>query len=215
MIIELSGTPGSGKDSIIELLKKNEYSNLETIDEAEHFKEPYDFDHDIALKMLWSILNTYSTFIQVVNEKQMSDSRLIIFNRGLFDRIAWARLIRTENKEYCAVSEDIEKYLKKVLFLNRMDLVFLMLTSYEKVKERREKYQLRPNKTFRVVNCDTIDNLNKIYRDLYDEFKSDFPFVLLDDSSQNLSLEQKLTIVKSNIDNTKIPVLNSGVLSKI
>jgi len=198
MIIEFSGTPSAGKDATIEAMRQNKkISSLNVVDES-FLRSPFD-DKDFELGILWTIFDTYSEVNQVFNKKASLSSSLTIFNRGLFDRIAFTRLLCSENKHYAEVSKQLEKWLKESHLLHQLDFIFLFLTSYEKAKNRKLKFKLRPNSTFRIVNSRVIEKLNESYLSLNAELGSELPIIIIDDLNHDLSIEQKLSSVSSHI----------------
>ncbi len=59
------------------------------------------------------------------------------------------------------------------------------------------KFRLRPDSKFRIINPITINRLNTIYIELYEELKDKLPIIVIDDINVDLSLEQKASIVAS------------------
>ncbi|GAA6614522.1 hypothetical protein [Scytonema sp. NUACC26] len=199
MIIELSGTPSAGKNSIIKRICLNDKDPVNcliiTQDDDEFTMKNSNFD----LRILWGIFDTYLKTRKAINTHDPLQERMLIFNRGLFDMIAWTRLLRSNNECYAEVANYIEKWLITHLFLFQTDMIFLFLTSYEKILTRREKYKFDSNGTPWVINPNTIGKLNEIYLELFLEFRRDFSIIVIDDVNENLSLEQKFTIVRSHL----------------
>lgn len=196
MFIEISGTPGSGKSSVITELRHRYTCQI--------IKPKYvgSFETEkVELTMLLSILGTLAAVNELRESNSYSSSRLIVIERGLFDRIAWARLLAMQNERYTQVAQDLEMALRESLSHIQVDLVVLALTSYDKVRSRRKsKYDQHPNRVFKVVNPHTIEKLNTIYSDLYTEFNDTIHIVKLDDLSQDLFFDQKLATVTYEID---------------
>lgn len=187
MFIELSGTPGSGKSFILaelcqrytcQIIEDNYVESLQNID----------------LKILSSILGTLTSVTKSCSSGDFDGSRLTLVERGLFDRIAWARLLAVKNERYVGVAQDIEMTLRESLSHIRVDLIVLMLTSYGKVRNRRQGNDQHP-----IVNPGTIEILNAIYSELYDEFNNSLHIVKLDDRDYDLLLDHKLATIMHEI----------------
>lgn len=187
LIIEFSGTPSSGKNSLIQPLKNIKKMNIEVIEES---NIPDEFDFDIRnheLRTLWRIFDTYLRTIKIVKYASVDFQKTLIINRGLFDRIAWSRLLAHENKCYEQVAKDIESNLKR--HLHQINFIFLLISPYEKVKMRRIERGLGFDEVF--VNLNTIGLLNEIYIELFQEFSSEINIVKIDDTDQDISIKEK------------------------
>lgn len=199
LVVELSGTPSSGKDTIIKRVYQSErYAPLNIVDESV-LQCPIK-NNSLELEILWTVFDTYSTVNRVLVGKDSSPISLTIFNRGLFDRIAFARLLRIENAKYAAIAEDIETWLKDNKLLYECKVIFLFLTSYEKAIIRKKQFKLSEDSKFQIVNPKVIEKLNDIYLSLYDELKNDLHIIKIDDLSQDLDLDQKFFIVTSYLE---------------
>jgi len=190
---EFSGTPCSGKDSILSELAKASVINI--IDESARKcslpKELFD------LEILWTVFDTYDKYKNLIYSHNVNNLPSI-FNRGLFDRIAFIQLLKNLNDSNDYVSDKIENWLLKEL--NTIESsVFLFLTSYELAKERKVKYRLRPDSNFQIVNEEVITKLNSIYESLYTNYKNDLNIILIDERKNELSLSSKCELVRKHI----------------
>ena len=115
MIIEFSGTPSSGKNSLIQYLKETEIHKVEVFEES-NIADELDFDiQNHELRTLWRILDTYLRIIHTVKYSSTDPNTIFIVNRGFFDRIAWSRFLAYKNKYYERVAKDAESNLRKYL----------------------------------------------------------------------------------------------------
>lgn len=203
MLIELCGTPSSGKSATVEALKQNgSYTPFRLIEES-ILRCPFD-DSNFELGVLWTIFETYAEANRLASSNgTITDNGLTVFNRGLFDRIVFSRLLRAEDTRYAELAERAEKWLKGSKQLLCFDKIFLFLTTYEKARERKLLFKLRQNSTFRIVNPTVIGRLNTIYLELYAELSDRLPIIMIDDLNNNLSLEQKVSIVTAHIDSQR------------
>lgn len=203
--IELSGSPSSGKNSIIrELHHTNIFDHCEVI-EATSYKQPHlRGSENFEVKVLWSIFETCNVVKNNLEAETISSADLILFNRGIFDRLAWARLLQIENRNYRTIVNDIESWIIRQDVLRELNMIVLLLTPYEKLITRRKNKSIS-----RVINPMTIDRLNRIYLDLYDEMKNDVPIVLLSELENALSLSQKVQAIKTRLNRILLPQFDS------
>jgi|GEM_PF-4050251 len=202
MILELSGTPSAGKDSIIRMLCDNKkYGDYQVItqDDEEFTIKNSNFD----LRILWGIFDTYSKIKSSFSNRSYQGQNIIIFNRGLLDMIAWTRLLRFNNQHYMEIADYIDKWLKAHTFLLQTDVIFLLLTSYDKILSRRKQYTTDTNSIPWIINPKIINKLNEIYLEIFIELQHNLPIIIIDDLNNNLSLEEKFSIVSSYIGKNK------------
>lgn len=198
MLVEMSGTPSSGKTSVINKLSSFDSHNFKVIN-----GESSTFDYknsNFEIKIFWSIFDTYSKVRHSGCFQDHAVTKWTIFNRGLFDRIIWAKLLSTVNNNLAEEAKHLEQWLKKQATIYRSDLIFLFLTSYEKIIARKPQYLEQYPQPPWVVNKITIQKLNSLYIELFEELKDDLKIVMIDDLRGDLSLEQKISIVKGYIN---------------
>lgn len=187
---EFSGTPCSGKDSILAELSKASIINI--IDEsAQKCSLPKGlFD----LEVLWTVFDTYDKYKNLDYTQNLPS----VFNRGLFDRIAFIRLVKYINNSRLDVYDKIENWFLEELKTKESN-IFLFLTSFELAKERKIKYRLRPDSNFQIVNKDIINRLNSIYELLYTSYKNDLKIILINEKDNELNLESKYELIRKHI----------------
>ncbi len=196
MLIEISGTPGSGKSSIINSLCCDNRYDCRVI-ELDNMR--FDFRNStFESKILWSIFNTYAKIMCLENDKENNINSLTILNRGLFDRIVWAKLLKLENSELINTAYYIEKLFKEKVVANQPNIIFLLLTSYEKIIARKPKYLYQQPQPPWIVNLNTIGKLNRLYIETFHELKDELNIVLVDDITEDIDLEGKISIVQDN-----------------
>lgn len=195
MLLELSGTPGAGKSSIIEKLCHERTCEVVKADSSVFGIHNSNFE----LKVLWTIFDTYSKIQCFEQHKLNLNPHLVLLDRGLFDRIAWAKLLSDENQALTEIAGYLEKWLKGQVNVYRADCIFLFLTSYEKLITRKPDYLHKQPQPLWIVNPVTIHKLNTIYLELFEELKGALKIIVIDDSISTLSLEQKFSIVQTHI----------------
>lgn len=195
MLLEFSGTPGSGKKSVMSIICKQPGIDYEIIQADEDI---FNINNsNFELKNLWTIFDTYSSFERLSKDRIKNANKLIIANRGLFDRIAWSRLLKLKNSDFAETADNLERWLIDKLTITSQDLdyrIFLFLTSYSKIISRRPYYQERRNEELWIINPDTIENLNSLYKRLYEEFYNRLDITLIDDLEDDLTLQAKVSI---------------------
>lgn len=195
MLVEFSGTPGSGKNSVISSICKHPGIDCEIIQADE---EVFDINNsNFELKNLWTIFDTYSSFESVSKDSIKNANKLIIANRGLFDRIAWSRLLKLKNSAFAETADYLEHWLidKLTIASGNFDYqIYLILTSYSKIISRRPYYLEQQNDKPWVINPETIKILNLLYKQLYDELYNVLKITIIDDLEDDLTLQAKISV---------------------
>ncbi|MEM9907130.1 MAG: hypothetical protein AAF921_19110 [Cyanobacteria bacterium P01_D01_bin.44] len=196
IFLEFSGTPGSGKNSVIKDISSQAGGDYKIVQANEKI---FDISNsNFELKNLWTIFDTYSKLEIAVNQKNFDSYKAMILNRGMFDRIAWARLLKVKNSSFSEIAGYLEFWLRNNLYNLSKDepyKIVLFLTSYEKIIARRPDYLHDKSQIPWIINHKTINDLNSIYCQLYEELKKDLDITLIDDLKSNLSLQDKISAV--------------------
>ena len=202
MLIELSGTPSAGKKTVMGRVSRSLNTDYKVVQAADRI---FDIGNsNFELKNLWTIFDTYSKIERVLSTQPKVENLTIFLNRGLFDRIAWARLLKFSDDCF----EDISRHLERWLITQLSELntkenygIFLFLTNYEKIIKRNPRYTATPGSVKPwVVNVDTINRLNSIYQDLYNELRDEMSITLIDDQGDDFGLENKVQVVMKYLD---------------
>ncbi|MEO1210989.1 MAG: hypothetical protein AAFX78_15805 [Cyanobacteria bacterium J06638_20] len=200
MFLEFSGTPGSGKKSIIKAISSQTGGACKIVQANEKI---FDISNsNFELKNLWTIFDTYSKIEIAINQKDFDSYKIMILNRGMFDRMAWARLLKVKNSPFSEIAGYLEFWPRNNLYDLSKDepyRIVLFLTSYEKIIARRPDYLHDKSQTPWIINYKTINDLNSIYYQLYDELKKDLDITLIDDLKSNLSLQDKISAVMPHL----------------
>jgi hypothetical protein len=200
MLIEFSGTPGSGKNSVINSICRQPGIDCEIIQADE---EVFDLQNsNFELKNLWTIFDTYSRFERIQKGNIENPNKLVIVNRGLFDRVAWSRLLKVKNPAFTETADYLEKWLINKLIIvseNFNYKIYLLLTSYNKIISRRPHYLAQGEEKPWIVNRETIENLNLLYRQLHDEFCNVLNITIIDDLEDDLALQAKVSVTLLNL----------------
>ncbi len=189
MIVEFLGTPGSGKNAVITQL-----SSRYSCDLIQASYSPKIHKGQFELKILRSIIDTYARVDMLISQKKSEESMTFI-NRGILDRVTWCRFLATLQPSYSQIADDMEKALRESELIKSIDLFCLFVSPYQFVKNRKQSKYKSPN----VLNFEAIENLNKIYSDLFHEFKELLPIAFINEIDENLSVEQKVNTVQDAI----------------
>lgn len=202
MLFEFSGTPSSGKSSVLKNIQSGDlFKTVNIVDES--IKECPFGDDQFELGVLWSTFKTFEEF-QFTISKNLEPDHQIFFDRGLFDRVAFVRLLSIEENMFLPYCLKIEDLIFNSGYLNKLDKIFMFVTPFQKAFLRKNKYKKNNKSRYRFVNEATIMRLNSIYYDLYSEYKNKLPFVLIDDTENNISLKQKTLSVIRNLPDTQV-----------
>ncbi|EKV03933.1 hypothetical protein Lepto7375DRAFT_6253 [Leptolyngbya sp. PCC 7375] len=200
IFLEFSGTPGSGKNSVIKDISSQTGVACKIVQANEKI---FDISNsNFELKNLWTIFDTYSKLEIAVKQKDFDSYKAIIFNRGMFDRIAWVRLLKMKNSSFSEIADYLEAWLRNNLYDLSKDepyKIVLFLTSYEKIIVRRPDYLHDKSQIPWIINHKTINDLNSIYYQLYGELKKNLDIILIDDLESDLSLQDKISVVMPHL----------------
>lgn len=200
MLIEFSGTPGSGKNSVIDSICRQTGRDFEIIQADE---DVFDLQNsNFELKNIWTIFDTYSRFERIQKSSIENQNKLVIINRGLFDRVAWSRLLKLKNPAFAETADYLEKWLINKLIIvsgNFNYKIYLLLTSYNKIISRRPHYLAQRDEKPWIVNPETIESLNLLYKQLHDEFCNVLNITVIDDLEDDLALQAKVSVTLLNL----------------
>lgn len=180
---EFAGMPKSGKttvlDVVVHFLKRKGYRV-----EEYHGGGRYSPIDKSAIASLNVYLACKATeFILTSSEKEKVYSRIYVLDRGLFDRMLFTRAL----KEMKAIDErefeSVSKFLCMSRTMNRLDGVFLFVTSPELSIERENKNKLIV-RTGRVMNSDFLSTLRRVSLDSVTHPFEAFPTLNLIDTEQ-------------------------------
>lgn len=180
---EFAGMPKSGKtttlDVVVHFLKRKEYRVEEYHGGGRY--SPID-------KSAIASLNIYLAckameFIVTSAEKEKVYSRVFIMDRGLFDRMLFTKALKEMKKIDEEEFESLSNFLSIPRMTNKLDGIFLFVTSPELSIERENKNKLIV-KTGRVMNTDFLSTLRRVSLDTINNPLEAFPMVTLIDTEQ-------------------------------
>ena len=188
--IEISGTPKSGKDYIINLLVEDKtivnkdlriyYEDISTcgIDKS-----------NVSELMYWTSCNIVCKAMEAkISEKIIEKN--IIFNRGLFDRLAWLETY----KMLSSISDITYNNLKELIInsQNLSEIKLLMIVSKPELALKRDP-RIQNNKSKkRIMNIEFLHNLNMGYDIAFEKYKKYLKeIVYIDEKKVEISTQMK------------------------
>lgn len=197
--LEFSGTPSSGKSSVIKTIS-SQFKDVSKVVQAN--EELFTIQNsNFELKNIWTIFDTYSQ-LELARKEEVNACKTIILDRGLFDKIAWSRLLKVKNHSFTEVANFLENWLERQLLeLSQYNdyKIFLFITSYEKIVFRKPSYLNYQSQGPWIINQQTINELNSIYKQLYHELYKTLNVILIDDLDNDFSLQQKISATIAQI----------------
>ena len=183
-IIEFCGTANAGKDTHINILADTlQYVygyKVRLIDEG--IKECH-IDRDLDTARLFKTISIVVEKLYEARYENPGNYDYIIFNRALFDRLSFLRAAYVLNH---ITEEQEEIHIKYLLsYAHLEDIVFLFQISpdesirreYEskrKYVERIAQLENRPLSSQRILNQETLSELNKAYMQIYQQKEGPF-----------------------------------------
>lgn len=170
---EFAGMPKSGKttilDSVLHSIKRDGYYVSEFHGGGKY--DPID-------KKNWDGLNVFlstkvSQYLLLSSSREKLYNRIFFLDRGIFDRIIFINTIKQLGRIDEKTAEVTINYLLDKIHTDKIEAVFLFITSPKLSKERENKYKLT-NKGGRVMNYEFLDELRKTSLKCYDVYKSKF-----------------------------------------
>jgi predicted ATPase len=192
LLIELAGSPAGGKDSIVNELKNSTaVGRVEVIGEIVR-RAPIS-NSDFDLRLLWTVYSTLAEARRVENlMRQTVPIDLIIFNRGLFDCIAWLRVLGRRDG-YARRARDLEQLLWQDVVLTSMNLVVTVVTSYPRAVLRKTE---GPG---RIINHEFMMELNEVYITLCEDARNRIPLLLIDERYDTVPLDHKGDLIAGEL----------------
>lgn len=190
LIIELSGTPNSGKTSLIEEIDgafRRYNIRCKVICESAKYckisnKKTPQYNY-------WTALETIQRIISVIDQGY----KIILCDRGIFDAITWmkfyynSKLIRKDD------FESTIKFYSLNIWRQFIHYVILITCSPQIAIERDATYK-EFKKYGSIVNLETLQNINIAISEAKEEYSHIFNNVFSYDTSNNIeSVKRKIT----------------------
>lgn len=205
LVIELTGTPSSGKTSVITALtrffKRNGWRALNPLEGAEATKLISRGDPRYNLR-------TFSYILDILLERTSAhDFELVFLDRGLYDFYCWARRWFKEGRwseETCRLNQQFALQPK----LSSLIDLAIFATCRPDVAMAREKGWALTAITGETTNPDTITRLIQIWQECYAQLrKEERPVQMIDttvlppDQVGQKILELILETIEKKLDN--------------
>ncbi len=205
LFIELTGTPESGKTSVITALtrffKRNGWRAFNPLEGAEATKLISRNDPRYNLR-------TFSYILDILLERSSAhDFELVFLDRGIYDFYCWAQRWLAENKwsgEVCRINQEFALQPK---LTNLVDLGLFVICQPE-VALAREKTWALTALTGETTNLETIAKLVQIWQGCFKQLQAEKrPVQLIDTTFLNPSqvgqriLEMVLKTIEEKLKN--------------
>lgn len=211
LIVEISGTPKSGKDSLI--LRLNKYAKLHGLNvsviKGGATDSSIDKSHELEL-LNWTITHLMAEFLENTLVAP-SERKLLVCNRGVFDRIAWIECFK---RKKLITLEQAEVWLNLLLseqFQLQNTYISLLITPSEVAISRDDRIKDGLSQQ-RIMNESFLAELNSAYDYAWEKYKSYFKnAIVLDERKGVISLDDKWERIKLLVDN-QIDTAQQGVI---
>ena len=196
--VEFAGTPKSGKSTCIDIVSHFfRRIELDTTENPKHDKAKFSVLAPTEgasrrtpqfLKDDWVAFNTWSAsyaLTHILEGLYHSDRyHLAILDRGLFDALAWFQLLETRGEISESDKETVQRFLLIDHWRSEVDAVFLF-TADEKTSLCRENRGNLIDRPGRVMNSDSLKELNDAYSEVCKQFTEKFNTVIRIDTSDS------------------------------
>jgi thymidylate kinase len=195
-IIEITGTPDSGKTSVISTLtrffKRAGWRVLNPTEGAEIIKKVPRTTH------LYNIRTGIYALSELLDNVYSLDFDLIIFDRAIFDAYCWQEYWWRKNIISKEVAEFNQKFFTQPEIANKIDICFFVVCQAEEALRREAKWALT-DKHGETTNPETIKNLIKIWRDCFKKLKNDNQQIFLMDTTKMSPKQMGYFILKQTL----------------
>lgn len=185
-IFEFAGMPKSGKTTVLRIimsfLKANGYSVSEYEFHGGGHYAPID-KKDIGSLNLFLAANAIEA-LMVFSAGEKKYPRVFFLDRGIFDRCIWTKVLIEKNDIASSEGDAMLNFLTMPQLADRLDGVFLFVTSPELSLRREAKNTLLP-RTGRIMNDPFLTTLRTVSLDLAREFHDRFRNMCVIDTEQS------------------------------
>jgi len=193
VIIELAGLPRSGKSSAIEVAR--DYFgrggvSVRTIAEGARTC-PFDRKHRIELSN-WTANMALTNVLE--SKLNLSSNILVLQDRGLFDSIAFLKMLHLENFINQKTFSDFENYFTNRNWTQLVDLVILLQVKPSIAIERDLAARISSNPAF-ITNLQSLSILQESYNYVIKKHKTKFPSIVMIDTSKMNRLEVATSVI--------------------
>jgi thymidylate kinase len=177
-IIEITGTPDSGKTSVIATLtrffKRAGWRVLNPTEGAEITKKVPRTTH------LYNIRTGIYALGELLDNTYSLDFDLVIFDRAVYDTYCWQEYWYRKKIISRQVADVIQGFFRQPEVASKIDTCFFVICSAEEALRREAEWALTV-KQGETTNLESIEKLINIWQDCYQRFTElKAPVVLLD-----------------------------------
>ncbi len=177
-VIEITGTPDSGKTSVINTLtrffKKAGWRVLNPTEGAEITKKVPRTTH------LYNIRTGIYALSELLDNIYSLDFDLIIFDRAIYDAFCWQEYWLKKRESSMVLAYANQKFFTQPGILEKIDICFFVICQAEEAMRRESEWSLT-EKQGETTNPESIKNLINIWQYCHWFFaKTGNPAVLLD-----------------------------------
>lgn len=206
-VIEITGTPDSGKTSVISTLtrffKRAGWRVLNPTEGAEITKKVPRTTH------LYNIRTGIYALSELLDNVYSLDFDLIIFDRAIYDAYCWQEYWLRKKIIPPEVAEFNQKFFTQPELLNKIDVCLFVICQAEEAMRREAEWALT-DKRGETTNSETIKNLVQIWQNCFEKLqKNKAPTVLTDTTKMSpqqmgqLILAHTLKTMRKKIKNLK------------
>ena len=156
LVIEISGTPNSGKSSVIKSIEKmmirNNICHSVIQELALKCKIPDKLSEDFNI---WTACETICSLVHSLNH----DKDVIILERGIFDALCWCEFHYRRNKLNSEEKNIFNRILTMDRFTKPISILYIFSCSSETAISREYSVFLHSTEG-RIINKNTVDQIN-------------------------------------------------------
>ncbi len=195
LIVEFSGTPKAGKSTIINSLRlflaRNDFDAF-VLTERASTSPIRDKTHPFF--NAWTASTTLAQMLEAGQKGAPHD--VVIMDRGLYDALAWMRWLENSGQMKTAHKEIIDDFITLDLWVDMIDLVFVMKVSPSEALQREFKGQVT-HKPGTIMNDETIRDFNSALDEMLKD-KGDKRFIEVDSTGEDPQ-DTSYKVVKSTL----------------
>jgi hypothetical protein len=192
-IVEISGSPQAGKDSVLRSLFEKQsalHQGIQIVESGARIA-PITKDNHPEL-MIWTVGRILSDSTEALAAYSQGDTKVRIFNRGLFDRLAWLEASSELFGLRRAETEMMQDLLVSLLVSKFRFRALVILTPPELTLSRSERIRSGISKR-RILNEHVLTTLNRCYLECADRYFDHFDMLkIVSELEGDVSVEEKL-----------------------
>jgi hypothetical protein len=191
-IVEISGSPQAGKDSVLRAIfadRSLPHREIQIVESGARVA-PITKDNHPEL-MVWTVGRILSDSAEALAAYKQGDTKIRIFNRGLFDRLAWLEASSELFGLSLAETEMMQNLLVSLLVAKFKFRALVILTPPQLTLSRSERIRLGISRR-RVLNEHVLTTLNRCYLRCADRYRDRFDMLeIISEADGDVSVEDK------------------------